>query len=71
MHKYEYMTKFIEVGTFSDNVHDLEYQNLILQEFNKLGNDCWELVSCVASNQGFGDTGVIMAVFKRIIEEKR
>lgn len=68
MHKYEYITKFIEIGTLNNNVHDLEYQNLIMQEFNKLGDDCWELVNCVAVNQGFGDTGIIIAVFKRVIK---
>lgn len=68
MRKYEYITKFIEIGTLNNNVHDLEYQNLIMQEFNKLGDDCWELVSCVAVNQGFGDTGIIIAVFKRVIK---
>ncbi len=63
--KFEYMTKFIEVGTTKDNIHNINYQNIILKEFNGLGEQGWELVSCTSVNNGYGWTGVIMAVFKR------
>lgn len=34
-------------------------------ELNKRGSEGWELVNCVASNEGYGSTRGIVCVFKK------
>lgn len=38
-----------------------------VNELNRLGNDGWELISSVSTNQDFGSSRNIICIFKRKI----
>ena len=42
----------------------LEIQNFDT-ELNKMGSEGWDLVSCFDTNQSYGQTREVVAVFKR------
>ena len=63
MKKFEYQTKVIDTKlSFMGGKVDPESFDQVL---NDLGNDGWELLEVVASNQGFGDTRSLVCIFKR------
>lgn len=67
MKKYEY--KLINTdakGWFGGKIN-LELMN---NEFNMLGQDGWELVEIIGSNQDSGNTRYVVSAFKREIEQR-
>ena len=63
--EWEYKTIVIKAkasfwgGKFDNN----ELDNIL----NKYGEDGWELVNVVASNQAYGESGSLICIFKREI----
>ncbi|NMA85976.1 MAG: DUF4177 domain-containing protein [Tissierellia bacterium] len=41
------------------------YERYFNSKLNELGEQGWELVSCISTNAGYGITREIIAVFKR------
>lgn len=62
MEKWEYRTIKVMTKGFAGGI--LEIQNFDT-ELNKMGYEGWELVSCFDTNQSYGQTREVVAVFKR------
>lgn len=64
MEKCEYYTLIIETkGMFGGKINE----NQFLSELNRLGNEGWELISSVSTNQDFGSSRNVICIFKRKI----
>ncbi len=62
MEKFEYRVMSFDVtGFFGGNVDVYQLED----EFNVLGNNGWELVSCTPSAQSYGSTKSLVCIFKR------
>ncbi|KPU45022.1 hypothetical protein OXPF_15000 [Oxobacter pfennigii] len=64
MDKWEYHTIKFETKGFSGGI--LELQGFETQ-LNALGSQGWELISCFDTNQSYGATREVIAIFKRKI----
>lgn len=63
MTKWEYKTvEFDTRGFFAGGLLDISTFN---ETLNNNGNDGWELVSCFDTNQSYGASRKVIAVFKR------
>lgn len=62
MDKWEYKSIKIETRGFMGGI--LETDDFTY-ELNNLGDEGWELVSCVATSQGQGTTREVIAILKR------
>ncbi|MDF2593558.1 MAG: hypothetical protein K0S75_3024 [Clostridia bacterium] len=62
MERWEYQTIKMQTKGFTGGI--LETQSFDT-ELNKLGAEGWELVSCFGTNQSYGQTREVVAVFKR------
>lgn len=60
--RFEYQTIFLEPGGFLGGKLNKEEFDAALA---RLGAEGWELVSCFDTNQGYGTTRFVVAVFKR------
>ena len=60
--KWEYTTIHLAAHGFLGGKLDIEKFERML---NKLGKDGWELVNAFDTNQGYGATRDVIAVFKR------
>lgn len=65
MVRYEYYTYVYNTEGFMGGKVDIGQFD---REINRLGNDGWELVSSVTTNQGQGYTRSIVNIFKRPIQ---
>ncbi len=66
MEKFEYkVVTYDPNGFFGGNVQVSQIEN----QFNLLGNDGWEMVSCTSSNQSYGSTKSLVCIFKRRKEQ--
>ena len=64
MERFEYYTYIYDTEGFcGGKVRVEDFQT----ELNRLGNDGWELVSAVSTNQGNGYTRSIVCILKRRI----
>lgn len=62
MEQYEYYTFIYDTkGFWGGSVDVSQFQN----KLNDLGNDGWELVSSVSTNQSYGSSKSIVCIFKR------
>ncbi|HUV84961.1 MAG TPA: DUF4177 domain-containing protein [Methanosarcinales archaeon] len=62
MERWEYRTIKVLAKGFTGGILELqEFDN----ELNKMGSEGWELVSCFDTNQSYGETREVVAVFKR------
>lgn len=62
MDQFEYKTIFTNAkGVFGGKIE----QDSMDRQLNQLGDQGWELVSSIASNQSYGNTRWIVSVFKR------
>jgi len=60
--QWEYFVLYIEVGAlFGPNVDPRQME----ESFNNVGSEGWELVNMISINKGHGNTGEILATFKR------
>ena len=64
MKKYEYLTKYFDIGIFNNNINEEKYQETLLNNLNELGNDGWELVTCTHMTTHTG-TFKLAIFFKR------
>lgn len=64
MEKWEYKTIKVETKGFSGGI--LQTENFEY-ELNIMGAQGWELVSCFDTNQSYGASREVVAVFKRKI----
>ena len=62
MERWEYRTIKVLTKGFAGGI--LEIQNFDT-ELNKMGSEGWELVSSFDTNQSYGQTREVVAVFKR------
>jgi hypothetical protein len=62
LEKWEYTSIKAETKGFTGGILELEAFNAKL---NELGEQGWELVSCVSTNAAYGTTREVIAVFKR------
>jgi len=62
MQKWEYKTIKVETKGFKGGVLDTSAFDGAL---NQLGSDDWELVAAFGTNEGFGQSREVIAVFKR------
>ena len=62
MERWEYRTIKMQTKGFTGGI--LETQSFDA-ELNKLGSEGWELVSSFGTNQSYGQTREVIAVFKR------
>lgn len=62
MEKWEYTSFKVEAKGFVGGILELEDFN---HRLNSLGEQGWELVSCLTTNAGQGYTREVVAVFKR------
>lgn len=60
--KWEYATFKIETTGLMGGKLD---ESQLASKMNELGNDGWELVTSVATNQGYGSTRDVVIIFKR------
>ncbi|MCC6408661.1 MAG: DUF4177 domain-containing protein [Planctomycetes bacterium] len=60
--RFEYETVFFEPGGFVGGKLNKEEFDAALA---RMGDRGWELVSCFDTNQGYGATRFVVAVFKR------
>lgn len=65
MEKWEYRTIKVQTKGFSGGI--LEIQNFDT-ELNRMGVEGWELISCFDTNQSYGQTREVIAVFKRKLD---
>lgn len=62
MEQWEYKSVKFETTGFSGGILDLaDFDSLL----NQYGRDGWELVSPFTTNQSYGSTRYVIAVFKR------
>lgn len=67
MKKYEYQTKVVDAkGLWGGKVDVTEYD----QSLNEMGQQGWELIETIASNEVLGSTRYIICTFKREVESK-
>lgn len=64
MKQFEYLTRYIEVGIFNNDITNEKYQETILNNLNELGSYGWELVNCTPITSHLGAYTLIM-FFKR------
>jgi hypothetical protein len=64
MDRWEYRTIKVMTKGFTGGI--LEIQSFD-SELNKMGAEGWELISCFDTNQSYGQTREVIAVFKRKI----
>ena len=65
MTKFEYKTLFTDAkGFFGGKVNEKK----LMDDLNRLGDEGWELVSSVASNESYGSTKCVISIFKRPVE---
>jgi len=62
MVQWEYKTLEFEAKGFAGGLLDISAFN---EALNNCGRDGWELVSCFDTNQSYGATRKVIAVFKR------
>jgi hypothetical protein len=62
MDRWEYRTIKVMTKGFTGGI--LEIQSFD-SELNKMGAEGWELISCFDTNQSYGQTREVIAVFKR------
>jgi hypothetical protein len=62
MDRWEYRTIKVMTKGFAGGI--LEIQSFD-SELNKMGAEGWELISCFDTNQSYGQTREVIAVFKR------
>lgn len=62
MERWEYISFKIEPKGFSGGILEIEDFN---SKLNELGEQGWELVSCISTNMGQGTTREVISVFKR------
>lgn len=62
MIQWEYKTIEFETKGFSGGLLDIHTFNVSLNEY---GKDGWELVNCFDTNQSYGASRKVIAVFKR------
>lgn len=62
MEKWEYTSIKVNAKGFKGGILELRDFD---DELNRLGEEGWELVSCVASNEAYGTTREVISVFKR------
>lgn len=63
MEKWEYKSFKVGTGGFAGGIVDIEDFD---RELNQLGEQGWELVSCISTNMGQGATRDLVATLKRI-----
>ena len=62
LEKWEYISIKVEAKGMTGGIPEVEdFDN----ELNKCGEEGWELVSCLPTAQVYGQSGEIIAVFKR------
>ena len=62
MEKYEYkVVTFDTKGFWGGIVETMQIED----QFNLLGDDGWEMVSCTSTNQSYGASKSIVCIFKR------
>ena len=66
MKRYEYQLKKYDGKGLLGGKFDLAE---VEAEFNKMGNEGWDLISIMDTSQELGSTRWIIATFKRIKEE--
>ncbi len=62
MDRWEYKSIQFKTRGIMGGVVDIDQLDAML---NNLGSQGWELVSCIASNAGYGHTRNVVAVLKR------
>lgn len=62
MISWEYKTIQFDTKGFAGGVLDI---NMFNESLNNNGTDGWELVSCFDTNQSYGASRKVIAVFKR------
>lgn len=62
MERWEYKSFKVGTGGFAGGILEIEDFNA---ELNKLGEQGWELVSCLSTNMGQGATRDVVAILKR------
>lgn len=62
MEKWEYVSVKVETKGALGGILDIREFDY---ELNKLGEQGWELVSCISTNAGYGKSREVIAVFKR------
>ena len=65
MNNYEYKLLNTAAKGLMGGKVDLQSMSV---ELNQLGQDGWELIEIISSNQDFGSTRYIISVFKREIQ---
>jgi hypothetical protein len=65
MVKWEYITLEFDTKGFSGGLLDINNFNSTL---NNCGRDGWELINCFDTNQSYGASRKVIAIFKRQIE---
>ncbi|MCL1866596.1 MAG: DUF4177 domain-containing protein [Oscillospiraceae bacterium] len=62
MKKFEYVTVTIATGGLFGGKVDADNFN---QKLNNMGNQGWELINSISSNEAYGSTKYIVCIFKR------
>ena len=62
MEKWEYLSIKFETSGVLGGILDISELN---NELNKLGEQGWELVSCISTNAGYGKSREVITVLKR------
>lgn len=62
MEKFEYKVIVYDTKGFWGGIVDT---NQLESQFNLIGNDGWEMISCTSSNQKYGSSKCIVCIFKR------
>lgn len=62
MEKWEYISVKVDTKGIRGGILDIENFDA---ELNRLGEEGWELVSCLSTNQGKGYSREVIAVLKR------
>jgi hypothetical protein len=65
--RFEYRSVMLEPGGFLGGKVD---QTKFEAELNRMGQDGWELVSAFDTNQSYGATRFVVAVFKREVSPR-
>ncbi len=64
MDRFEYkVVAYDTKGFWGGNVDPTQLEN----QFNAMGNEGWELISCTATSQSYGSSKSIVCIFKRRI----
>lgn len=62
METWEYLSLKLETKGFLGGKFDTQELD---SQLNRLGEEGWELVSCFATNKGYGESRYVIAVLKR------